>query len=97
MVSRDSVYRVAIHALKHLPALLSAVDTAQAPGGDEHEGESQLIQRENQLDSAIRTVQIALDAFGWGENADRLITNKAVDTLPSAMERPTCLWLRKMS
>jgi len=36
-------------------------------------------------------------SFGWGENAERLITNKAVDTLPDVMERPTCLWLREMS
>jgi hypothetical protein len=24
-------------------------------------------------------------SFGWGENADRLVTNKAVDTLPDEM------------
>jgi hypothetical protein len=29
--------------------------------------------------------------FGWGDAAERLITQKAVDTLADAMERPTCL------
>ena len=28
----------------------------------------------------------AASSFGWGENADRLVTNKAVDTLPPEMQ-----------
>ena len=34
----------------------------------------------------LLVLQLALpSSFGWGDNAERLITNKAVDTLPDDM------------